>query len=228
MEWRGFLIYQFQASRRCSTAQFRPWCAAFRGQGSGAAQSRARCRTRRRPWPGRSGTWARPVADQDRLFDQMVVVLERELHPLHLGQGAGGMYADFQKGVAQGDRPAHFGSQPAQLHHLADAAMHVQHVGAPRLHSARRPVMSRYSPELICVQVTCSRSIRRPAKSSRRIESSTPEYRMTGIADHLQLHRRFLADQAHSHRSSPARLTQPSGAARKSGADRGSGQDGPP
>ncbi len=56
------------------------------------------------------------VMDLNRLFDKVVEVLKRVLQPLHFGQRAGHVDADFEKGIAQGDRYARCAaSQPMRM-----------------------------------------------------------------------------------------------------------------
>ena len=68
------------------------------------------------------------VADFHRLLDEVPVVLERILEPFHFRQGAGGVDADLEEGVADRNRDAQFGGEPANPHHVGNLAMDVEDV----------------------------------------------------------------------------------------------------
>ena len=89
--------------------------------------------------------------------------------------------------------PISAASRPIHMR-VADLAVHVQNVDRVGLHAAfALPVASRYSPELIIVHAAFWRSSFKPAKSSRRIGSSTHSRGKPAFSILAEFVERFLA-----------------------------------
>ena len=122
----------------------------------------------------------------------MVEVLERIFEPFDLRQRDRHVDADFEKRVAEADRYAHVGRQPADAHDVGDLAVHVEDVG--RL---------RFEQQALAVQVEIFAGVdlrprRRPAQHAQPVEIVAqdrildPQQIMTGAPDRLHLHERLL------------------------------------
>jgi len=92
--------------------------------------------------------------DLDRLFHETIEILDRVFQPFDFRKRDGHMNANLKEGVFQTDRDAKLGGEPADPHDVGDLAMDIEQVGAEVFISSRLPVASRYSPLLICVQLT--------------------------------------------------------------------------
>ena len=64
----------------------------------------------------------------------MVEILEGVFEPGDLGESHRHVHAEFEEGVAEADRHAAFGGEPADAHDVGDRAMDVEDVGRTRFH----------------------------------------------------------------------------------------------